>query len=417
MGLDITKVRADFPILSRKVNDHDLIYFDNAATSQKPRVMIEALSDYYLNKNANIHRGVHTLSFEATEEYEETRRLLAKMYNADPKGIIFTKNDTESLNLIIQTLGAEILSEGEIEQNIVITESEHHSNIVPWQIIKDRTKPFEIKYLDFDDNGFLRIENLANLIDENTKFFSFTWSSNTFGVINNAKKLIQEVKRLNPETIIIVDAAQFVPHDIFDFNDLGADFITFSAHKMCGPTGLGVLIGQIHLLNRIKPFLGGGDMIREVAKEGSTFNDLPYKFEAGTPNIADVIAFQASLEYLINLGFENIKEYEIDLANYLMSKMESLEFIDIYGVKSVKDCNSSKLPLVSFNVKNIHAHDIGSILDKDGIAVRTGHHCTQLIMKKLGIPASVRASLYFYNTKEEIDIFIKSLKKAKEIFK
>lgn len=412
MALDIRKIRSDFPILLQKINGHDLIYFDNAATSQKPKVVINAITEFYTKFNANVHRGVHTLSQIATEQYENTRKLIAKTYNAKDSEIIFTKNDTESLNLIISTLGKEILTDSKF--NIVITEAEHHSNIVPWQLIRENVN-FEIRYLEFEENGILHCETLERYIDKNTKFFSFTWASNTFGLVYDAQKLIKKARNINPEIIVIVDAAQFVPHDIFDFEKLDADFVTFSAHKMCGPTGVGILIGKENLLKGMKPFLGGGEMIREVSKHYSTFNDLPYKFEAGTPNIADVIAFKASIEYLLRLGFENIKKYENELAQHLLKKMNELSFIEIYGNIESND-SVIKLPLVSFNVKGIHAHDIGTLLDNEGIAVRTGHHCTQLIMKKLKIPASVRASLYFYNTKEEIDIFIESLKKAKKVF-
>lgn len=413
MALDIETIRKHFPILHTSVNGRRLIYFDNAATSQKPKVMIDTLVDFYSNYNANIHRGIHTLANKATEAYEKTRQLIAQIYNVEPRQIIFTKNDTESINLIIQSLGKQILKKK--KSNVVITEVEHHSNIVPWHLLRNDIE-FEIRYLEFDENGILDMNSLSRVIDQNTQFLSFTWASNTFGLIYDTKTLIQIARQLNPNIIILVDAAQYVPHRIFNFQEIDADFITFSAHKMCGPTGVGILIGKKDILDHMQPFLGGGDMIREVSKYRTTFNDLPYKFEAGTPNIADVIAFGASLRYLLDIGFENIEEYEHELAQYLVDKIHELDFLDIYGTTHSTD-QVIKLPLLSFNVRGIHAHDVGHLLDEDGIAVRAGHHCTQLIMQKLQIPASVRASLYFYNTKSEIDTFVLSLKKIYDIFK
>jgi cysteine desulfurase/selenocysteine lyase len=413
MAFDIETIRKQFPILNTSVNGRQLIYFDNAATTQKPKVMIDTLVDFYSNYNANIHRGIHTLANKATEAYEKTRQLIAQIYTVKPQQIIFTKNDTESINLIIRSLGKQILKNK--KSNVVITEVEHHSNIVPWHLLLNEID-FEIRYLEFDENGILETDSLSRVIDRNTQFLSFTWASNTFGLIYDAKKIIRIARQLNPNIIVLVDAAQYVPHGIFDFQEIDADFITFSAHKMCGPTGVGILIGKKNLLEQMQPFLGGGDMIKEVSKYRTTFNDLPYKFEAGTPNIADVIAFGASLRYLLEIGFENIQAYEQELAQYLIDKIQELDFVDIYGTTH-DTSRVIKLPLLSFNVRGVHAHDVGHLLDEDGIAVRAGHHCTQLIMQKLRIPATVRASLYFYNTKSEIDAFIHSLKKIYDIFK
>lgn len=428
MSLNLEKIRYDFPILREKVNNKNLVYFDNAATTQKPSVMIEALSNYYSHYNANIHRGVHTLSQRATVSYESTRDYIARVYGCKRSEVIFTKSSTESLNLLAYSLSSSIL---ENNANIVLTDAEHHSNIVPWQLrlsLSDntsreklatgvRTLQGKIRFVEFDENGEINLEDLKAKIDKHTQVLSFTWASNTFGLIYPAEKIIQVAKSINPEIIIIIDAAQALPHRIFNFKELGADFITFSAHKLCGPTGVGILIGREELLEKIPPYLGGGDMIRDVSWEETIFNDLPYKFEAGTPNIADVIAFKASLEYLNNLGFDEILKQEEELVEYLLEQLKSLNFIDIYGPKDLSVLKySKKIALVSFNVRGIHAHDIGTILDEDGIAVRTGHHCTQLIMKRLEIPASVRASLYFYNTKKEIDIMIESLKRAYIIF-
>jgi cysteine desulfurase / selenocysteine lyase len=433
MALDIDKIRHDFPILRQRINGHELVYFDNAATTQKPQVMLDELVRYYSTLNSNIHRGVHTLSQRATAAYEETRHVIARIYGCKEEEVIFTKNDTESLNLLSYSLESTL---DLIDKNIVITDAEHHSNIVPWQLLCERQRKIQnkvdLRYTKFDENGFIDLQDLKTKIDRKTAILSFTWASNMFGVINDASSIISAAKEINPDIKIIIDAAQFVPHSTFNFAKLDIDFITFSAHKLCGPTGVGVLIGKEDLLKEMPPFLGGGDMIRDVGKEVTTFADLPYRFEAGTPNIADVVAFKSSLEYLDSIGFENIYEYEQELASYLLQELQKLGFIEIYGpqfsleqeagsgnlveFQSIVPHFSSKFALVSFNVKGVHAHDVGTILDEDGIAVRTGHHCTQLIMKELHIPASVRASLYIYNTKAEIDIMIQSLKKVQSIF-
>lgn len=409
MNFDVDKVRSDFPILQRKINGKPLIYFDNAATTQKPQVMIDAITRYYTEINANIHRGVHSLSQRSTAAYEETRDYIARLYNCKTTEVIFTKNDTESLNLIAHSLGTLILNK---ESNIVISNAEHHSNIVPWQLLSEK-KDFEIRFLEFDTDGFIKIDQLSNSVDKNTKILSLTWTSNTFGVVNRVKNIIEIARTLNPEITIILDAAQALPHTSFDFQKLGADFVTFSAHKLCGPTGVGVLIGKEHKLEIMPPFLGGGDMIKDVNWDKTLYNDLPYKFEAGTPNIADIIAFKSSLEYLEAIGFESIYRYEQYLVEYMLEKLNELDFVEIYGPKTLIP---EKIALVSFNLKNVHAHDVGTLLDEDGIAVRTGHHCTQLVMRKLGIPATVRASLYFYNTRDEIDVMIDSLKRINELF-
>jgi cysteine desulfurase / selenocysteine lyase len=409
MTLDVNKIRRDFPILSQHINGKPLVYFDNAATTQKPQVMIDALCSYYSEINANIHRGVHTLSQRATAAYESTRDTIANLYNCKTTEIIFTKNDTESLNLVAYTLGGVVLDK---DSNIVITDAEHHSNIVPWQILSQKIG-FEIRFLEFDEQGFIKVDQLAEKIDGKTKILSFTWASNTFGVVNPVQKIIAEAKKNNADVIVILDGAQALPHLKFDFGKLGADFVAFSAHKLCGPTGVGVLIGKEDLLNKMPPFLGGGDMIKDVNWDQTQYNDLPYKFEAGTPNIADIVAFRQSLEYLDAIGFDAIYQQEQELADYLLTKLSELDFVEIYGPKRLIP---EKIALVSFNLKGVHAHDVGTMLDEDGIAVRTGHHCTQLIMRKLGVPATVRASLYLYNTKEEIDVMISSLKNINQTF-
>lgn len=420
--LDIEKIRKDFPILHQTINGKQLIYLDNAATTQKPQIMIDELVHYYTKINANIHRGVHTLSMRATAAYDDTRDFVASLYGCASNQVIFTKSDTESLNLLAYTLGEKLL---EADSNIVISESEHHSNIVPWQMmLNKKAGGYEynqvkvrnedaLRYVRTNESGFIDIKDIQTKVDKNTKIFSFVWGSNFYGVINDAREIIKAVRLINPQTIIIIDAAQAVPHQKFNFQQLDADFITFSAHKLSGPTGVGILIGKEILLESIPPFLGGGDMIREVGGTCTTFADLPLKFEAGTPNIADVIAFKKSLEYLDIIGFDNILEHEKELAGYLLQKLNQLEFIEIYGPKTVIP---DKIGIVSFNIKGVHPHDAGTMLDEEGIAVRTGHHCTQLIIKKLGISASIRASLYLYNTKEEVDTFVEVLKKIYSVY-
>jgi cysteine desulfurase/selenocysteine lyase len=414
MSLDLQKIRKDFPILSQKVNGKPLVYFDNAATTQKPKCMIDALGYYYSNDNANIHRGVHTLSQRATKAFDDTRTLVARTYGSEFEEVIFTKGDTESLNLISYSISSIIDFK---KTNIVITDLEHHSNIVPWQLLKARQKSLsndiELRFANFTKDGFIDIESLLSKIDSNTKIVGLNWCSNTFGVINPIEEIIYKIREKNSQVIIVIDAAQSVPHKVFNFKNLDADFISFSGHKLCGPTGLGVLIGRKSILERMDPFMGGGDMIREVGWDQTTYNDLPYKFEAGTPNIADVIAFKSSLDYLLDIGFENIYQYERELASYLLESLNKLNFVEIYGADRMID---NKISLVSFNIKGVHAHDVGTLLDEEGIAVRTGHHCTQLIMKKLDIPATVRASLYIYNTKDEIDIMVERLAEIYKLF-
>ena len=418
---DIERVRSDFPILHQKVNGRSLVYFDNAATTHKPQVMIDTLAHYYTNLNANVHRGVHTLSMRASAAFEESREYIANVFGCSPAELIFTKNATESMNLIVWTLGRKLLGDG---TNVVVTNEDHHSGIVPWHLLQSIKRDesgaeFVMRYTDFNLDGSIDLEALLNHIDENTRFVNFPWGSNVFGVIHNAEKIIKAIRKKNPRVYIIVDAAQSVPHKPFHFHSLDADFVTFSAHKLCGPTGVGLLLGRQGILEEMPPFMGGGDMIREVDWKESTYNDLPYKFEAGTPNIADVIATKASLEYLDVLGWKSILSYEKELAAYILEKMTGLDFIDLYGVNSLEAAQQAgmeKVALVSFNMKGVHAHDVGTLLDEEGIAVRTGHHCTQLVMKTLHIPASVRASLYLYNTFEEIDRFITALHGVKEVF-
>lgn len=402
-------------MLNQKINNNKLIYFDNAALTQKPKIVINYIKKFYENFNSNVHRGIYYISNQATTEYEKTRDLISKLYRCKRDEIIFTKNTTESLNLIAYTIGKQVLQKN---TNIIISEMEHHSNIVPWLILK-KDLNFEIKYIPINQNGLITQSDIKNLIDKNTKIFSISIASNVFGVKYKPEKIIKIVRRINPKIIIILDAAQYLPHQLINFKKLDADFIVFSGHKMCGPNGVGVLIGKKELLQQMNPFLGGGSMIKKVTKNYVTFNDLPYKFEAGTQNIEGIIGFGKSLEYLKNLGFENIYKYEKKLNIYLHNQLSTLNFIKIYSptYKLKTSLCTKSTPLISFNIKNIHPHDVASMLDQYGIAIRAGHHCAQIAMRKLGVSSTLRCSLYFYNTIEEIDIFVNALKNVYNYFK
>ena len=401
---DPNKIRKDFPILERKIWDgKPLIYFDNAATTQKPKCVIDALVNYYENYNANIHRGVHKLAEEATDAYEKVREKVKVFVGAGTDSdVIFTRNTTESINLLAYSL-SESLKEGD---EILLSEMEHHSNIIPWYLLRDRKK-INIKFIPITDTYELDYSALEKLISKKTKIISITHKSNVLGTVNDIKR-IKNIVKTHGHASLIVDAAQSAPHMKIDFNDLGCDFLVFSSHKMCGPTGVGVLIGKKDLLEKMPPFLGGGEMIRKVTFEGFTPNDVPWKFEAGTPNIADVIAFGAAIDYIQKIGLENIYKYEQELTKYCLEKLKEFNFLKIYN---------SGVGIVTFSNPVVHPHDIATIVDQYGVAIRAGHHCAQPLMKRLGETATARASFYFYNTKEEIDMFINALQKAFDYFK
>lgn len=409
--VDVEKIRKDFKILERKIWDEKpLVYLDNAATTQKPKYVIDALVNYYENYNANIHRGVHKLAEEATSAYEEVRNKVAKFIGAsDDDAVIFTRNATESMNLIAFCLG-ESLNEGD---EIIVSEMEHHANIIPWYLLRDRKK-IVVKFAKVTEKYELDYEDLEKLITKKTKIISITQKSNVLGTVNDIKRISKLAKENN--SILIVDAAQSAPHMKIDFTDLGADFLVFSSHKMCGPTGVGLLIGKKEFLGRFPPYMGGGEMIRKVTFENFTCNDVPWKFEAGTPNIADVIAFGVALDYLEKIGIENIYNYEKELTLYAMDKIKQFEFLKIYNPLIFNTSQSSGIGLITFSNPVVHPHDIATIVDRNGVAIRAGHHCAQPLMKKLGTSSTCRASFYFYNTKEEIDIFVEALKKALDYF-
>ena len=403
-------LRTDFPVLERKVRDgKDLVYFDNAATTQKPNQVIDAITNYYRNHNSNIHRAVHALAEESTEAFEMTRDKVAKFLNIqDRQEIVFVKGTTEAINLVAYAWGRENVNEGDI---VVTTEYEHHSNIVPWQLLTQEKKA-KLKYIDIDENGELILEQLDEYLETGkVKLVTFSHMSNVLGTITNTQQIISKCKNAGVKTL--VDGAQSVPHMKVNLSTLDCDFFAFSAHKMLGPTGVGVLWAKKEILEKMQPFLGGGDMIREVHKYETTWNDLPYKFEAGTPNIADVIGFATAIEYLEKIGMENIRNHEVELTKYALEKMTKIKGITLYGTKDME----MRGGVISFNFNDVHPHDVATIIDKEGVAIRSGHHCAQVLMEKLNVAATNRASFYIYNTKEEVDKLISSLEKVAKVFK
>ena len=398
---DVENIREMFPILSRKLNDKTLVYLDNAATSQKPQVVIDALSNYYSHYNANIHRGIHTLAEEATAAYESTRVTVKSFINAAfPEEIIFTRGATEGINLVAYTWGRKNIRAGD---EIIISGMEHHSNIVPWQILCEERKSI-LKIIPVTDSGELDMEAYKNLLSSKTKLVSVVHVSNSLGTINPVKEIIDAAHRVG--AIVMIDGAQSTVHLDIDVQELNCDFFAFSGHKVYGPTGVGVLYGKKDLLQSMPPFMGGGEMIKEVAFEKTTYADLPYKYEAGTPNIADTVALKSALDFINETGKDAIRKHENDLLQYATSQLEALPGLTIIGTAE------EKVSVVSFVIANIHPQDIGVLLDNQGIAVRTGHHCTQPLMAHFGIPGTVRASFAMYNTKEEIDRLVNGLQKA-----
>lgn len=403
-------LRQDFPILGRTVRDNKtLVYLDNASTTQKPNQVIDAITDYYRNHNANIHRAVYALAEEATELYEEARDKIAHFINIkNREEIIFVRGTTEAINLVAYAWGRANVKKDDI---IVTTEYEHHSNIVPWQLLTQE-KGAKLEYIGMDDNGELILEDLDKyLATGKVKLVTFSLMSNVLGTITDVEKIVSKCKRAGVLTLI--DGAQAVPHMPVNIEKLGCDFFAFSGHKMLGPTGIGILWVRKEILQTMNPFHGGGDMIREVHKYETTWNDLPYKFEAGTPNIADVVGFGAAIDYLTKLGMDNIREHEIELTKYALEKLSQVKGLTIYGTKDI----SKRGGVISFNFADVHPHDVAQIIDEEGIAIRSGHHCAQVLMERLNVAATSRASFYIYNTKEEVDALITSLNKVARIFK
>ena len=409
-ALNVKKIRQDFPILKRKVmGGKQLVYLDNAATTQKPLAVIDAISDYYSNYNSNIHRAVHQMAEEATIAYEETRQKIAKFINArHTDEIIFTRNTTEAINLVSYSWGRANVSRGD---KVVISEIEHHSNIVPWQILTQE-KGAKLEYVGVDDSGYLKMQEYEKyLASKKVKLVSLSQMSNVLGTIVPIEKMI---KMSHEKGIpVLVDGAQSVPHMPVDVQKMDCDFMAFSAHKMLGPTGVGVLYVKREILEKMQPFIGGGDMIKEVHKYETRYNDLPYKFEGGTPNIADVIGFGAALDYLTNIGMDRVREHEIEITKYALDKITGVKGVTLYGPPNAKDRGG----VVSFNIGDIHPHDLATIMNDRGVAIRSGHHCAQVLMERLDVSATSRASFYIYNTKDEVDTFIDALSEARRLFK
>lgn len=405
---DVDEIRKDFPILETLSNGRPLIYFDNAATSQKPNSVINALSDYYRNYNANIHRGVYSISIKASEAYENAKNKIKEFINASSeREIIFTRGTTEAINLITYSYGLENIHEGD---EIIISEMEHHANIVPWQVLCQKKKAV-LKVIPVNNNGELVIEEYKNLLSKRTRIVSLCHISNTLGTINPVKEIIELAKLNNPETAVIIDGAQAIQHMPVDVMELGADFYVFSSHKMYGPMGIGVLYGKAELLEKMPPYQTGGDMISRVSFNGTSYNDIPMKFEAGTPNVEGAVGMKAAIDYIESIGLKNISSAENELLAYASEKLNEIEGLSVIGNAK------NKASVISFTVNGLNAFDIGVMLDGSGVAVRTGLHCTEPLMDRFKIAGTVRASFAFYNTKDEIDVFIIALKKAIDILR
>jgi cysteine desulfurase/selenocysteine lyase len=408
--VDVMRIREDFPILKRVLRGNKrLIYLDNAATTQKPISVIDAISDYYVNYNSNIHRGVHQLAEEATIRYELTREKVRRFINArSTDEIIFTRNATEAINIVARSWGAVNIGPGDCT---LITELEHHSNIVPWQILAEE-KGCKLEYVVVDKNGHLDLDDYQKRLNQNNvKLVSISQMSNVLGTIVPINTIIKMAHERGIP--VLVDGAQSVPHMQVNVQKMDCDFMVFSAHKMLGPTGVGVLYAKRNVLKGIPPFLGGGDMIKEVDKYYTSYNELPYKFEAGTPNIADVVGFGASIDYLNRIGMTAIRSHEVQMVRYAMQAMQDIQGVTIYGPPE----STSRGGVIAFNLADIHPHDLATIMDERGIAIRSGHHCAQVLMRKLDVSATSRVSFYIYNTKEEIDSFVQALYDARRLFK
>lgn len=407
MTLNVNEIRKDFPILQRETNSGaHIVYLDSTATSQKPVQVIEAMNEYYRRSNANIHRGVHTLAEEATTMYEGAREKIAKFINAtSSREVIYTRNTTESINLVAYSWARANLKMGDL---VILTEMEHHSNLVPWHMLQAE-RGIELDFIPVTEDGLLDLEVYKSLLDRSPKLVSFTHMSNVLGTINPAAEIIKLAHAAG--AIVLVDGAQSVPHLSVDVQALDADFYAFSAHKMCGPTGIGILYGKSALLDAMPPFLGGGDMIKEVKLRSFRANTIPHKFEAGTPAIAEAIGFGAAVDYLAKIGMKDIATHEHEITEYALERLEEIPGVKLFGPSADK-----KGGVAAFTLEGVHPHDVAQILDQDGVAVRAGHHCAQPLHEKFGIPATSRASFYLYSTKDEVDLLVKGLYKVKEMF-
>ena len=405
--LDVQAIREDFPVLRRKVYDRPLVYLDNAATSQKPQSVIQALVDYYEGYNSNVHRGVHALSMEATDRYEEARVKVANFIRADtPESVIWTRNTTESINLVANSWALEEISEGD---EIVVTQMEHHSNLVPWQKVA-RERGASLRVLPLTGDGMVDLQAADSIITRRCKLLSIVHVSNSLGTINPVDELVARARAVG--AYVLIDGAQSVPHLPVDVNELDCDFLAFSGHKMLGPTGIGALYVRREILERMEPFLLGGEMVMEVWNDRATWNDLPMRFEAGTPNIADAIALGAAVDYLQDLGMDKVREHEVQLTKYGLEALREIEEIDVVGPSDPH----LRGGVISFHNSDIHPHDLGTFLDRQGVAIRTGHHCTMPLMRSLDLVATARASFYVYNTEEEVDMLVDGLRQALRYF-
>ncbi|MHB1500153.1 MAG: cysteine desulfurase [Candidatus Dormibacteria bacterium] len=403
--LDVARLRADFPILQEVVNGRALVYLDSAATSQKPESVIEAVSDYYRCANANVHRGVHALGERATEVFEGAREDVARFVGADPRGVVFVRNTTEGLNLVAQAYARPRFGPGD---RIVATAMEHHSNLVPWQQVRDQTG-CELSFIEVTKEGRLDQESVERLLQSPTRLLAVTHVSNVLGTVNPIRELVERAHREG--IVVVVDGAQAVPHMPVDLQDLGADFYSFSGHKMLGPTGTGVLYGRPELLDEMPPFLTGGSMISVVTLERTTWNEIPHRFEAGTPDIAGAAGLSAAIRYLEEVGMERIRQHSAELTDYAQEALSEVAGLTQYGPRG-----EDRTGLVSFNLEGVHPHDVGTILDREGVAVRAGHHCCQPLMRQLGVAATTRASFCLYNTRDEVDCLVRGLGEVNRIF-
>jgi cysteine desulfurase / selenocysteine lyase len=412
---DVDTIRKDFPVLDREVHGRRLVYLDSAATSQKPRAVIDAVSRFYEEHNANVHRGVHLLAEEATEAYESARSRIARFVGADPRGVIFTKNATEAFNLVAYSWARQFLGEGDI---LLSTQMEHHANLVPWQLVQPETG-FDLRYVPVREGsgdgggGTLDVDAFDEIVASGrVKLFTVTAMSNVVGTINPVRELAAKVRAANPEAVVVVDGAQSVPHMPTDVLALDADFLCFSGHKMLGPTGIGVLVGKVDLLDRMPPFLGGGEMIANVTLEGTTFNEVPYKFEAGTPAIAEAIGLGVAVDYLNTLGMDAVRAHEVDLVSQAIPALEAIDGVSVHGPHDPSERGAA----ISFDIEGLHPHDVGTIMDREGVAVRAGHHCAKPLVRVLGAAATTRASFYLYNTVGEIDALVDAVEATKRFF-
>jgi cysteine desulfurase / selenocysteine lyase len=406
-GLDVARLRADFPILDRQIGTSPLVYLDSAATSQKPRAVTEAVDTYYATQNANVHRGVHTLGNEATDAFEQARIRVAAFIDAPAEGLVFVRNTTEAINLVAYSYATQLLEPGD---RIVVSVMEHHSNIVPWQLAAER-RGLELVAIDVDDDGRLDLSNLDELLEAPTKLVAIGHQSNVLGTVNDIQSITARAHAVG--ALVCLDAAQSVPHMSFSARDVDCDFIAFSGHKMCGPMGIGVLWARPELLDRMPPFLGGGSMISRVSLERSSWNTVPHKFEAGTPDVAGAVGLAAACDYLDGIGRDLIHAHELSLTRHMLDVLDEVGDITIFGPRDLE----ARGGVVSFNLADVHAHDVGTILDRRGIAVRAGHHCAQPLMARFDVPSMARASVYLYTTHEEIDALGEGLGEVRRVFR